>query len=259
MQQADLREGHCYGFRFKPRSRDDLVQVELLKKVGRKGYVQIKHLSGAEAGLTEYVKSQQLLVEWRDSKAFVRDEKKFDEVKAVSAQEADHPRMDAVSTVFEALGHPEAAVASAGVLSLSAAALQLLMSRGGLAFDFRELHTLAFKDRHGDVHIPFSGVEKLAQRLAATEPEAVELYIQDLEARYKAEGFVPGDRSSHDFLRMQMPGFAIARLWAGADRLRALTEEIDRLRELVIRSIYDFESLGEKGKAARLRRALEGR
>jgi hypothetical protein len=260
MLQTELREGMRYGFREKPRSRAPFIEVQLLQKVGRKGHVQVKYLSGPHPGLVEHVKTQQLVVPWGKHKAFLRDEQRLDAIRDHSSKHAREPYLNAITTVFEATGYPEAATDSRGVLSTDRASLSLMIDRAGLEVEGSDLHPLAFEDHHGIVHVPYEGAEVLARALAAREASAVSLYLDDLEARYRAEGFQPGERSSHDFLREQMPGFALARQWAGIDHaLDAQREEIERLRRLVMSAIWDFEKLGHDRQTNRLRRGLEGR
>ena len=56
---------------------------------------------------------------------------------------------------------------------------------------------------------------RIAQAFAAAESESVSMYLEAEEAEMKAQGYTPGDRFYHDYLRTQRPGFAVARQWAG--------------------------------------------
>jgi hypothetical protein len=137
--------------------------------------------------------------------------------------------------------------------------LQRICDRAGVSAVPSDLHPLAFRDRHGHVHLPLDGVVRLAQAFAAVEPQTVNQYIDDQEEEMRLRGNVPGDRWWHDYLREHAPGFALARRWAGLEQeADALRQEIARLRSLVSRAAYDLKAAGQEHKARRLLRALEG-
>jgi hypothetical protein len=49
-----------------------------------------------------------------------------------------------------------------------------------------DLHPLAYRDRHGNVHLPLEATVELARAFAAAEPTTVIGYLDD------QEGVVPG-------------------------------------------------------------------
>jgi hypothetical protein len=58
---------------------------------------------------------------------------------------------------------------------------------------------------------------------------------------------------------MDLPGFAIARQWAGFEqKSEQLQKEIARLRGLVSTAAYDLRAIGADSKCRRLLRALDG-
>jgi hypothetical protein len=117
-----------------------------------------------------------------------------------------------------------------------------------------------FVDRFGCAHVPFTGAEVLAKHLAQSQPDAVFLYIEGLEQEYKAQGYAPGAKYMHDFLREQQPAFALARQWAGIEaEVEELRTEIERLRSVAFAAIHDLEAEGLRDAARRVRRALDGR
>ncbi|MBK6559949.1 hypothetical protein [Candidatus Amarobacter glycogenicus] len=78
------------------------------------------------------------------------------------------------------------------------------------------------------------GGEKLARAFAAAEPNSVTLDIEAEEEKLLAQGYGPGDRFWHDYLRKKRPAFALARQWAGTEHERArLNKEIVRLQNLL--------------------------
>jgi hypothetical protein len=71
---------------------------------------------------------------------------------------------------------------------------------------------------------------------------------------------VPGQRYLHDVLRQYLPGFAVARQWAGIEQeVEQLNKEIARLRGLVSQAAYELKALGAERKHRQLLRALDGR
>jgi hypothetical protein len=124
----------------------------------------------------------------------------------------------------------------------------------------KDMHPLAFVDPgDGNVYLPLECGETIARAFAAAEPETVTMYLDDQESELKHGGYAPGERYKHDLLRQYLPGFAIARQWAGFDQDRErLEQEISRLRTLVSIAASDLRSAGQERKAARLLRGLEG-
>ena len=95
---------------------------------------------------------------------------------------------------------------------------------------------------------------------AAAEPQTVVAYLEDQEKEWRLKGNQPGERWFHEYLREHLPGHALARQWAGFEQeAEMLRKEIGRLRQLVSTAAYDLKSTGQKRKASRLLRALEGR
>jgi hypothetical protein len=85
------------------------------------------------------------------------------------------------------------------------------------------------------------------------------MVIQDEEEQLRLSGNVPGQRYMHDVLRSHLPGFAIARQWAGFDQeLEQLQKEVGRLRGLVSSAAYELRARGAEGEYRRLLRALDG-
>jgi hypothetical protein len=74
--------------------------------------------------------------------------------------------------------------------------LQRIVDRAGLAEQPTDLHPLGFVDRHGDVHLPLDGAERLARAFAAAEPENVLMYIDDREEELRRGGNVPATATS---------------------------------------------------------------
>jgi len=259
MINSELVVGRRYGMRLKVSPGEPLIEVKHLEKVGRKGHVKIEHFGGETPGLSEYVKTRQLIVAWGERKAFLRDEERLDRTERASAKEGTQARRDATETIRFATGEPEAGLLNCALLSMSLEAAEQIAARAKMTEPLVGLHPAAFVNRFGAPYLPYDGAEKLAMAFAAAEPETVLLFIQDQEAEYKARGNEPGSRYLHDILREKSGGFALARQWAGHEQeVDGLQEEIDRLRSLVSMAAYDLERAGAEREAKRLRRALKG-
>lgn len=221
MQTSELVEGRLYAFR--ERRSGPLEKVKLVAKVGRRGHIKIRYEEGDHPGLEEYVQTRQLVVQWGEVRTLLRDEERLERVR--SAVTRDSAREEAVSSVLAASGEPSAYCGE--WLSMPEDELQRIIDRAGLGNLPKELHALAFIDRHGEVHVPLDGAERLARAFAAAEPQNVLMYIDDHEEELRRRGNVPGDRYLHDLLRQYQPGWALARQWAGFDRA---VEELQKRR-----------------------------
>ena len=255
MQTSELVEGRFYAFRI--RRSGPLEKVMLVSKVGRRGHIKIRHEEGEHPGLEEYANTRQLVVPWGEVKALLRDEERLERISETVVGR-DSARQEAISTVLAASGEPSAYCGE--WLSMPEDELQRFIDRAGLDESPTDLHPLAFKDRHGEVHVPIDGAERLARSFAAAEAENVVMYVDDQENELRLRGNVPGDRYLHDLLRQYQPGWALARQWAGFDRaVEELQKEIARLRALVSRAAYELKDAGLEDKSRRLLRALDGR
>jgi hypothetical protein len=259
MQGSALIEGRRYALREKRSAGSPLLKVKLIAKVGRKGMVKIRYEDGPHPGLEEYVRTTKLVVAWSDRAAFLRNEQRHAALDAYARDHRDPAVEEAVSTVLAASGEPSAGAWGGGV-TMSEAELRRIMARAGLEGSPADLHPLGFCDPSGDVHLPLESGETIARAFAAAEPETVTMYIDDRESELKHGGYTPGERYRHDLLRQYLPGFAIARQWAGFDQDRErLENEIARLRTLISIAASDLRNAGQERKATRLMRGLEGR
>jgi len=251
--------GRSYAYREKRSPDCPLLRVKLLDKVGRKGKLRIRFDDGPHPGLEEYVSSRQLIVPWGDRTALLRDEDRAARLHEYAAGIADKALTEAVSAALVSTGEP-GAYAGETITSMREEELQRILDRAGVPTPPTELHPLAYRDRHGEVHLPLDAMAAVAKAFAAAEPETVVRYIDDEEEELRLKGDQPGERWYHQYLRELSPGFALARQWAGlAHEAEMLRKEIARLRSLISGAAYDLKSAGQERQAQRLQRALEGR
>jgi hypothetical protein len=259
MQSFQIEVGHKYAMREKVSAGEPLIQVQVLEKTGRRGQMKIRRLSEPHAGLEEWVKTRQLIVSWGERQAFLKDEereRRFDEARPKPNQAL----AGAIRTVMCATGYDDADADDDGTVHMEAVELREIARLAGLPQNLEELHPLTYVDRRGDLHLPVEIAEKLAHSYASAEPEIVLMYIEDQEKEYKARGYEPGERFWHDELRRQLPGFALARYWAGhEEEIAFLRSEIERLRTLVKTAADVLVKNRAESEGWRLRRALDGR
>jgi hypothetical protein len=152
-------------YREKRGPRHPMLKVRRLDKVGRKGKIKIRFEDGPHPGLEEYTSTRQLVVPWGQRHAVLRDEKLAAALDAHTAQVADPALGEAASAVLESTGEPGAGAAAAGTM-MSESELQRIIDRAGLTATPADLHPLAYRDRHGYVHLPLEAAVELARAFA---------------------------------------------------------------------------------------------
>lgn len=218
VERSALLEGRFYAYREKVSAGTPLLKVKLIEKVAGRPKVKIRFEDGPYPGLEEYVLTRRLVVPWGERKALLRDEERLQRLEEHARGVGRNAALgEAVAAVLASSGEPSAWAEWDGV-SMPEDELERIARRAGLEKPVAELHPLAFCDRRGDVHLPLEAGEMLARAFAAAEPETVSMAIQDREEELRLAGNVPGQRYMHDILRGHLPGFAIARQWAGFDR-----------------------------------------
>lgn len=260
MQADTMKVGRAYAYREKRARGVPLAKVRLIDDMpGRRGKIKVRFEDGPHPGLEEYVSTRQIVCRWGDRKAVLRDEERREALDRHTAKVFDATLADAAGIVLEATGEPGGGMFG-GRVYMAEAELQRIADRAGLDGAPVRLHRLGFIDRQGWANLPLEAGVALAQAFAAAEPETVLMYIEAQEQQLKAEGFAPGERHLHDYLRKWQPAFALARQWAGVAReAEMLQKEIGRLRGLVSQAAYELRAAGEERKSQRLLRALDGR
>jgi hypothetical protein len=258
MQDSEIEVCGKYAMREKVSVGEPLIEVQVLEKTGHRGQIKVRRLTEPHRGLEEFVKTRQFVVPWADRQAFLRDEqrqRRFNEARSHPGQAI----AGAIDTVFAATGY-DAWTEDDGTVEMLANEVHEMARLAGLPPDLEKLHEVAFIDRFDRMHLPLEVAEKLAQAYASAEPEIVLMYIEDQESEYKARGYEYGERYHHDLLREKLPGFALARYWAGhQEEVEMLRVEIQRLRNLVKSAAKVLEKAGQEREGWRLLRGLDGR
>jgi hypothetical protein len=259
MISAEIPPGKRYAVREPARPGVPLQRVEVVEKVRGRRW-KVRFLDEPHPGLTDYVKSANIVVAWADYKAFLRDEERHRRLLEASDRTwpgKDHPVSDAVDLVFESTGEHLSTYGTGGILSAAPDTLERIRDRAGQpSLD----SPLGYTDRGGTRHLPFDLAAKLAKGFAAKEPQAVLLHIESQEREYELKAREPGRGYLVGLVEEWRAGWALARQWAGFDEaLSQRDAEIKRQREIIERAIWDLRRSGADDVASRMDRQLRGR
>ena len=229
MLAPELAAGLDYACRLK--SQDAGCGMQRVTFIGpaRAGKAKVRHRDGELNGLEEWVPTRSLLCLWAERSLFLRDESRWAALQQAAARDHDPVVEEAISTVFEATGEESGFVR---VWTVTPERARRLWQRAALPGP-PDHHRLAYTDRHGQMNLPYETALEFARAFAATEPEPCIHYIAEWEDRLRAEGYEPGQRYQHRFLRGLRPAHALVRQWARAGELDLLEAENTRLRRLV--------------------------
>lgn len=259
MVRDEIRLGMNCALR--PRPSDTPAEVQVLAASPRGGQWKVRHLSGDQEGMEEWIPSRMLLSPWSSLPRVLKDEAD-DRYLAETAEAVDAVTADAVNLVLvDASGESS----EVGIFNrlyecvLSRPAAARLWDRSALPGTATRAGGGTYVDRCDRVHLPAAEGYRMARAFASREAEAVLRYVAEVEDRLKAEGLIPGERWRHKWLREQEPAMALARSWAGHEtEVQNLRIEIERLVGMVQRAVGELERAGARAAARRLSRELGG-
>jgi hypothetical protein len=255
MLATDLVIGRGYAQRAKPQDAGCPLHKVIFIGPAKAGRAKVRHADGELDGLEEWVPTRTLVCSWGERRAFLRDESRWDALQQAAARDYDPVIEEAISTVFEATSEETGFIR---VWTVEPKRARRLWHRAGLD-GAPDQHPLAYTDRHGQLNLPYETALEFAQAFAAAEPEPCIHYVQEWEDRLRAEGYEPGNRSSHSLLREMRPAHALVREWTRAGELELLREENRRLHQLFEQALEALRRAGDERSANRLDRALQGR
>ena len=253
MLKAEIKLGAEYALRERRTSRTSFQRVRIIEHIrGNKWKVEWVE---PNPGLVHYVESGQLIVPWKQHKAFLKDEeraKRLQEHNERHGFKRDSPIVNALDQVFECVG--EEVSLYHGILSGEPEAIERVKARA--AMDPKANSPVGYVDRRGVLHLPFDEALELARRFCAAEPSTVLINLETTERDWDQKA-----RRGEDYivslLNEYRASWAILRQWAGHDAAVAQREaEIQRLERLVWDAIYALQKAGLDAEGARLRRAL---
>jgi hypothetical protein len=108
MQKSDIEAGKEYVFKEDKHSDASIQHIKIIEYIrGKKWKAE---WIDPNTGLIDYVESQQLIVRWKDRKAFFRDEENARQIRTNNEKikyEEDSPLANVLYQVYESLGEKE--------------------------------------------------------------------------------------------------------------------------------------------------------
>ena len=254
MWKADIKPGVAYAFRERRGVGMPVQRVKILKHI--RGNKWQAEWIDPNPGLIHFVESGQLLVRWRELKAFLKEEAASEELRRHNLEVGwsySSPLDNALSCVFESVG--DEISYWKGTLTGAPEALERLRARAKTpaALPCR----YQFEDRAGTVHVPFDEAVNIAKRFAAAEPSTVLVNIQTTERKW-ARDAGQGEDYIVSLLNEYRAAWALIKQWTGHDPIVEEREaEIQRLERLVWDAVYALQKAGLDRESARLRKAVE--
>jgi len=107
----------------------------------------------------------------------------------------------------------------------------------------------------GGAYVAHRHLIELAHDFAAREPDAVSMYVDAEEAKYRERGFC-GERFWHEHLLELGPAHSIVRDWAGTTQRTSLGKDVHDLRALVYEALNALRKAGATKEADSIERKL---
>jgi hypothetical protein len=228
-----------------------MAHVRVLERV--RGQWKIEWIE-PNPGLQEFVKSSNIVVPWKQRKAFLKEESNWQHLREASEATwpgPEHPVDNAVTSILEATGERVGCYRS-GVLSGDADAFERISDRAHIPIEVRPP---AYVDREGRIHVPFEQATAIAKAFAMSEPDVVLAYIASEE-----EEIEQMERASDGPMLLRLhnryiAGWSLVRQWAGFDAARAEREkEVERLRRVISNFELELRRAGHTDLADILKR-----
>jgi hypothetical protein len=252
---ADLVAGNDYAWRSEPHNCECALRKVGFAGPARAGKAKVRHRDGELAGLEEWVPTRALVCPWAERAAFLRDESRGKALREAAMRDYDPVVEAAISKVFAATGDEGGFMK---VWTVQPERARRLWRRAGLDGE-PDQHSLAYTDRRGWMNLPYETALEFARAFATAEPEPCIHCIQEWEDQLRAEGYEPGERLRHAYLRQIRPAHALVREWTQSGELSLLRDENARLGRLLQRALAALRVAGDERSANRIDRPLRGR
>lgn len=255
MQKSDIKAKTEYALREKRTSGTPLQRVRVVEHLRRNKW-KVEWID-PNPGLIDYVESGQLIVPWKEHRAFLKEEANAERLREHNERHGydreDSPIVEALQQVFESVGD-DIDFDKGSVVGL-AESVARLRARAGIGAS--QESPVAYVDRQGRLHLPFDVALDLGRRFCAAEPATVLVGVEATEREWTHKA-KRGEDYIVTLLNRYRASWALIRQWAGHDAAVAQREaEIQRLERLVWDAVYALQKAGHDGEAARLRRAVE--
>jgi hypothetical protein len=255
MLKLHIKPGTEYAFREQREPGTSFQRVRVIQHV--RGNKWRAEWIDPSPGLVDYVESGQLIVPWKEHKAFLREEAAAESLRKHNEKlgyAENSPIAKALYEVFENVGDDVSFYR--GVLRGSPEAIDRVKTRAKM--DISKRSTVAYIDRQGTLQLPFDDALELARMFCTAEPAPVLLDVETTEREWSQQARRPGEEYIVKLLNEYRATWALIRQWAGHDAAVAQREaEIERLERLVWDAFYALQRAGLDKEAAKLRHAIE--
>src|SRR5258708_12699567 len=191
MLKTEIKPGSVYAFREKPKPALPFQQVRVIEHV--RGNKWKAEWIEPNPGLVHYIESGQLIVSWKEHKAFLREEadaQRLREHNKSIGYSSESPITLAVEQVFETVGDDTQFYK--GVLSGTNDALNRVRLMAGT--NQIKKSSIEYTDRKGIIHLPFDDPPKSAQNFSPTKPSTVLVGVEATEREWTSDARTPGKR-----------------------------------------------------------------
>lgn len=255
MTKSEIKPGEEYAFREKRQASLPFQRVKVLEHIrGNKWKAQ---WVDPNPGLVDYIESNQLIVPWKEQRAFLKEEEQKERIRQYNMEhgyEPESPITSAVEQVFESVG--DGISFYRGDFSGSADAIDRVRVRAGV--ETGKSSYVSYVDRQKKLHLPFDEALDLARKFCAAEPQSVLAGVEATEREWEQDARTPGKEHIISLLTEYRASWAIIRQWTGHDPAVAAREaHIKSLERLVWDAIYALQKAGLDSEANRLRRAIQ--
>ena len=255
MLKSAIKPGVEYGLREKRTPGTPLQRVRVMEHIRRNKW-KVQWID-PNPGLVDYVESGQLVVAWKEHKAFLKEEANAERLREHNERhgydQEESPVVTALYQVFESVA--DGIDFYRGSITCSPEAMERFLARIGLNAPLES--PVAYVDRQGQLHFPFDVALNLGRRFCAVEPSTVLVGVEVTERDWTHRAG-HGDDYLVSLLNQYRAAWALIRQWAGHDAAIAQREaEIQKLERLVWDAIYALQKAGLESEAGRLRRAIQ--
>jgi hypothetical protein len=255
MLKSEIKPGKDYAVREKRKRGTPFQRVRVVEHVrGNKWkakWIEPHH------GLHDYIESGQLIVPWRERKAFLEEEESEDRLREYNIchgfTDENSPVVTALEQAFESTG--DGISFRDGSVIGSREAIERLRSRAKIGFVKESLVT--YVDCEGKLHLPFDEAFELGRKFCAAEPSTVLVQVEASERDWTHKA-TNGEEYILPLLNEYRASWELLRQWAGYDAAVAQREkEIKKLERLIWDAIYTLQKAGLDSEAAKLRLVFE--
>ncbi len=254
MVKDELRIGAEYAFRKEHTLNCPLQHIRLLEWARGKWKAE---WVDPNPGLIDYAAPKQIVARWEDHEGFLLDEDAWAHLMEYNRSlgyTSESPLYLAIEEIFDSTG--EHITFHKGILSSSLEAMTRVMARAGLVPN--ELKLPAYKDRKGNVHLPFDQAMEIGQSFCRAEPLSVLKGVESTERQWSSEASRPGEEYIIPLLNSYRPAWALLRQWCGNDDSTATQEKrINTLVQLLEGAVHALQKAGAGDEAVRIRHILE--